>query len=188
MTAPAAFIDQDAGSSREGATTRHAYHDSREAGGGRRRCEPTLGALLTSMSPRYARVMPTRELTADEKGVLEFVLSQPFPGRDELRAQLASVGTTGLSCRCGCPSIWLEVDRSMSAAPVVGSLGAIGRDIAGNIVDVRLLLEKGYMKELDFTDIAGTSGSGAVGIPTLASLHLVQRLESGGVVDLNRLP
>lgn len=132
--------------------------------------------------------MATRELTEDEQGVLEFLLSQPFPGREQLLDQLASVRTTGLSCRCGCPSIWLEVDTSVAAAPIMDPIGAFGRDSTGNVVDVALRLENGYMKELDFTDLAGTSATGAVGIPSVPSLRFDHELESGGVVDSTKLP
>ena len=117
--------------------------------------------------------MATRELTPDERAVIEFLLSSQFPGRDELRSQLANVRTSGLSCQCGCPSIGLQVDTSAARASILGPIDAQGQDAAGNIVLVGLLLEYGYMKELDFTDIAATSKTGAVGFPVLDTLHLL---------------
>ena len=127
------------------------------------------------------QLMVTRELSADEKAVLEFLLSRPFPGRDQLRDQLESVRTTGLSCTCGCPSIALQVDRQAPRAQVGASIDAFGRDADGNLVMVGLLMDDGYMMELDFTDVAGTSKSGAPGFPDLKTLSLAdqQQPEAG---------
>ena len=133
--------------------------------------------------------MTLRELTADEIAVLEYLVSISGDDRDALGAQLATAKTTGLSCKCGCPSIWLDVDRTLAAAPIRGPIDAFGRDSEGNIVDVALLLENGYMKEIDFTDIAGTSASDGVGIPLVSTLRSAHELEtSPGVLDLNLLP
>jgi hypothetical protein len=117
--------------------------------------------------------MVTRELTFDERAVLNFLLAEPFPGRDQLLDQLVSVRVTGLSCGCGCPSIGLKVDESSTRASTLGPIDAQGRDAAGNIVLVGLLLHDGYMTELDFTDIAAMSTSGAVGLPVLDTLRLL---------------
>lgn len=119
----------------------------------------------------YALAVGTRDLTAHEKAVLEFLLASPFPGRDELREQLATVRTTGLSCQCGCPSIALEVDPSAPPSEAE-SRDALGHDVDGNLVLVGLNIRHGFMAELDFTDIAASSSTGAVGLPPVQSLRL----------------
>src|SRR5687768_2709653 len=133
--------------------------------------------------------MTLRELTADEIAVLRYLVSISGEACDALGSQLSTAKTSGLSCKCGCPSIWLAVDRTLAPAPISGPVDAFGRDSGGNMVGVALLLEDGYMKEIDFTDITGTSASGAVRIPLVTTLRSALELESApGVIDLNRLP
>lgn len=149
-----------------------------------------MGALFPTDA--YAKPMSARELTADEKAVLELMLTRPFPGRDELRAQLPHVRATGLSCGCGCPSIALQVDRAAPHAHVSDRTpaDAFGRDGEGNLVFVVLFVEDGYLSELEFTDMASTSSTGAPGFPALDSLRLPQwqDLPGGGQVDVGEAP
>jgi hypothetical protein len=59
-----------------------------------------------------------RPLNPKEKTILDFLLSEPFPGRDELRAQLETVTVSG-RCDCGCETIDLSVDgKTVVRAPV----------------------------------------------------------------------
>jgi hypothetical protein len=55
-----------------------------------------------------------------ERGVIARLLSVPFPGRDELRAQLP-FATVGGRCGCGCATVNLAVDRAAAPAPVLSS-------------------------------------------------------------------
>jgi hypothetical protein len=119
-------------------------------------------------------LMATRDLTPDERSILELLLSKAFPGNDLLRQQLANVQTSGLSCKCGWASIWLDVDRSVSPTQVWGSINAFGRDDGGNLVDLALHFEGGYLKELDLTDIASMSATG-VGLPRAETLSFDER-------------
>lgn len=115
-----------------------------------------------------------RELEPHERRLLEIMLDQSLPGRDELLAQIPYVRVSGLSCRCGCPSIALQVD---SAVPRSGAserwYGAAGYDAEGNIVDIRLDVVDGYMSELDFTEPFATSSTGAAGFPVLETVRPV---------------
>jgi hypothetical protein len=115
-----------------------------------------------------------RELTEEELAVLEYLVSQSGDDRDALAAQLATAKTVGLSCKCGCPSISLQVDGRSPQASLGSGVDALANDEAGNLVLVCLLLRDGLMAELDFTDIAASSKTGAVGFPLLHTLRSVQ--------------
>ncbi|MFC9894605.1 hypothetical protein ACFVMC_13030 [Nocardia sp. NPDC127579] len=56
-----------------------------------------------------------RDLTVDEQGALLAMLRRDFPGAAELRAQALTAKVVG-KCRCGCPTIDLEVDPSAPTA------------------------------------------------------------------------
>lgn len=114
-----------------------------------------------------------RALVAEEKAILEFLLSKPFPGRERLRGQLDHVLVTGSSCRCGCDSIGLADDRSLQPAEVSERVptDAFGRDPDGTQVGVLLHVIDGYMTELEFystTDVARFQR------PTLESMQLAE--------------
>lgn len=49
-----------------------------------------------------------RSLRAEEKALLDFLLSAEFPGRDELKEQVEDVRVVG-ECECGCGTIELAV-------------------------------------------------------------------------------
>ncbi|MEV6812584.1 hypothetical protein [Micromonospora sp. NPDC051296] len=61
-----------------------------------------------------------RPLSDVERSVIERLLSVPFPGRDELRAQLPFV-TVRRRCGCGCVTVDLAVDRAAVPASVESS-------------------------------------------------------------------
>jgi hypothetical protein len=93
----------------------------------------------------------TRELTDEERKLVRFMLTEPFPGRDELLRQLESVQTRGSSCDCGCPSFWLDPAKDLPPADVLESVpvSATGRDPGGNLVGVLLFVNNGYMSDLE---------------------------------------
>ena len=101
--------------------------------------------------------MATRELADDERRLLDFLLSPPFRGRDELAAQALTVQTAGLSCGCGCPSFSLVPDRLLPPAVVDARvpIEAHGEDPAGNQVGVLLFVDDGYLSEVEVYSIAG---------------------------------
>ena|SRR5579872_6719851 len=96
-------------------------------------------------------INPPRELTDREKTLLEFLLSSPFPGRDELLQQAEIVKARG-TCLCGCPTIDLTVDPRQAAPAIVRSrvpVEANGFDTRGDAVLVMLFVDNGYMSMLE---------------------------------------
>jgi hypothetical protein len=57
--------------------------------------------------------------------LIDFLLEGPL-GRDELRKQAATASVAGV-CRCGCPSVWLDVDPATPAAVFRSDETASGR-------------------------------------------------------------
>jgi hypothetical protein len=121
-----------------------------------------------------------RGLLPDERHILDVLLSRPFEGRDELRAQAEVVSVAGPSCECGCPSVALVVDRVAPKAPVKGvAADGVGVDQDGNIVGVGLLVDDdGYMYDLDVWPFGGTvdgrDTEGAWGRPTAETFQLAE--------------
>ena len=71
-----------------------------------------------------------RPLTPNERTTLDTLLAADFPGAEELRAQAATARVTG-RCGCGCPSINLEVDRTLPVVAVADDPVAIEADVPG---------------------------------------------------------
>ena len=82
---------------------------------------------------------------------MRFMLSEPFPGRDELIPQAGTVRSTGASCSCGCPSFGLAPDRDLAPAHVLDRVpvSATGWDPGGNLVGVLLFVDNGYLSNLE---------------------------------------
>jgi hypothetical protein len=112
----------------------------------------------------------TRELTEPERRLLEFLLTEPFEGREALGEQAKSVVTEGLSCGCGCPSISLSPDRQLHPATVLDRVPveAHGFDPERNLVGVLLFVDDGYMSELEVYSYEGDFG----GVPDPADLQI----------------
>jgi hypothetical protein len=121
----------------------------------------------------------TRPLIHEERLILEFLLSRPFPGRDELLQQLDYVRVTRPSCDCGCDSVGLVVDRRVPPAPVEERVptDAFGRDFEGNEVGVLLHVIDGYMNDLEFY---ATSDAARFGRPQQDSLQLANWSDEDG--------
>jgi hypothetical protein len=87
------------------------------------------------------------------------MLSEPFPGRDELIPQAKTARSTGASCSCGCPSFGLAPDKSLAPAlvPERVPVSASGRDPGGNLVGVLLFVDDGYMSNLEVYSASGES-------------------------------
>jgi hypothetical protein len=120
-----------------------------------------------------------RALMSEERAILEFLLTKPFSGRDQLVEQLDHVQVTGSSCRCGCDSVGLVVERSVPPAEVDERVptDAFGRDPEGTEVGVLLHVIDGYMDELEFYS---TSDAERYGRPTMESLRIAEWSESDG--------
>jgi hypothetical protein len=119
-----------------------------------------------------------RDLSSDERYVLDVLLSRPFFGRDELREQVGHTRVTGLSCSCGCPSMNLAVDRPVAAAPTSGMVAdGVGLDAGGKPVGALLFVDDdGYMSELEIFGWADDT----FGMPTVASFKLAEWEDQGG--------
>ena len=125
--------------------------------------------------------MSPRSLGPDGRRLLDVLLSRPFEGRDELRAQVAAVQVTGSSCQCGgCPSLALAVSDGAPRSSVTGMVveGA-GVDPDGNQVGVLLFVDdQGCMNELEVYAHGGTVDGRLTGdrwgMPTVESFRLAE--------------
>ena len=88
-----------------------------------------LGVTSISMSTAEAAtpdsdlrraIDPPRPVSEEERAVLDFLLEEPFVGRDELIGQLAGIRVSQ-ECTCGCHSIVFVV--APDAAPMGHSCG-----------------------------------------------------------------
>ena len=94
---------------------------------------------------------PSRELRADERAVLQKLLSVDFPGVGELRLQIPHTRVRD-ECGCGCPSVVFTVDKTAAPPaavetniPVEGFVRP-GRKTA---VSAMLFVWEGYLHELE---------------------------------------
>lgn len=116
-----------------------------------------------------------RRLLPDERHIFDVLLAEAFEGREELQAQVDAATVTGYSCKCGCPSLAISVDRS---APPVHQRDALpegfGVDANGNVVGVFFSLDdSGYLYDLDVWCLGPTVddevATGIQGKPTVES-------------------
>jgi len=91
-------------------------------------------------------------MSAREREVLDFLLAGPDERLAPLRAQAEAAVVTG-TCGCGCPTIYLQVDRTTPAAslgsPAVqsGSRERAGMDPLSH-VGLIVFLEHGFLSAL----------------------------------------
>lgn len=100
---------------------------------------------------------PSRGLGTEERALLQFLLDEPFLGRDELRQQMESVQVIG-ACPDGCPTVALAVDRSLVSTPpdaLTVPVEAEGRDADGMPILVALHAADGYLQELEIVRFDG---------------------------------
>lgn len=81
-------------------------------------CAATVRAMDHGSEPEILPLAEPRPLTADERGLLDFLLAGPVDS-PELRAQAATATVVG-TCSCGCPSIQLGVDQGAPGASLQG--------------------------------------------------------------------
>jgi hypothetical protein len=94
-----------------------------------------------------------RPLAADERDVLDLLLSVLYPGSAELRQQAASAVVVG-RCDCGCPTFDVGLEASVPAAPLTHRTAPVElrvRPLAdepeGSIV---LFLRDGLMESIEY--------------------------------------
>jgi len=112
-----------------------------------------------------------RDLTPNQRSVLDLLLMRSFPGREALLEQAKTVRTTGLSCTCGCPSFSLTPDRTLPAADVADRMpsDAHGIDPGGNEIGVLLWVDEGYLFDVE---VFSYEGSDFAGLPEPGALKL----------------
>jgi len=114
-------------------------------------------------------------LTPQQAQLVEFRLSGDLGGHDEqLHNQAATVRTSGSSCDCGCPSFYLDPDRSTAATrsePAGPLVEAHGRDPGGNFIGVLLWVRDGYLSEVE---VFGYEASEFAGLPNPGALSFSQ--------------
>jgi hypothetical protein len=131
-----------------------------------------IGAAQAACADEQAPLRETsvpRELTAQERRLLDFLLAEPFPGHEALARQAQTTRTGGSSCGCGCPSFSLEPDRALSRADVKERVPveAHGPDAAGNPVGVLLFVDDGYLSEVE---VYSLGADGFAGLPDPSGL------------------
>ena len=109
------------------------------------------------------RFRVSRELDADERAVLDLLLSAEFPGGAALRDQAADIQVVG-RCDCGCPSIYLAASPRHRRAPI--SDGLVPSELRVRPLadepegDVILFVKDGrlsYLEYVYYTDRAPTA-------------------------------
>jgi hypothetical protein len=89
--------------------------------------------------------------------MVDFLLEEPFLGRDQLRRQVDSAWVVD-GCADGCPTIAIDVDRSQAPTPAEAltvPVEAEGRDSDGMPVLVALHAPDGYLNELEVVRFDG---------------------------------
>jgi len=118
-----------------------------------------------------------RPLTAEELDLLRWMFNH---GSDDLRTFLPQIEgiRAAWSCKCGCPSIQLDVAESAPlgldrSETVVGDFD--GKTARGELVGVLLFQRKGRLTELEVYSMDGQikEESGKFGLPTIDSMNLL---------------
>ncbi len=110
-----------------------------------------------------------RQLNPREKTILEYLLSQRFLSRDELKTQLASARVVG-RCNCGCETVDLAVAEANSPPAQVKfrvPVEAATRVRPGTCVLLHVV--NGWLRELEVYRDDGESAT----LPDPSSLELV---------------
>jgi hypothetical protein len=125
--------------------------DTLTQGPGLRRHSQTLAHGEFTSLGYLPLTVQTRDLKPEERAVLDLLLTRRFPGRNALLDQAKTVRTAGLSCTWGCPSFSLAPDRTLQAAELAKRMptDAHGTDPGGNEVGVLLLVDDGYLAEVE---------------------------------------
>ena len=106
-----------------------------------------------------------RPLNAEERSLIEFLLSVDFPGRDELRRQLDAVEVVG-GCDCGCGSLDLKVGGPAMSSQ---SESPIPVKAYNDAVEVLLFVRGDLLSYLEFVFMQDT---GPMSLPKPSELQL----------------
>lgn len=94
-----------------------------------------------------------RPLSDREREILDFLLADPDERLAPLRTQAETATVTGI-CECGCPTINLEVDRTLPPASLGSPAVETGtREVAGmdplSYVGLILFLDEGFLNAME---------------------------------------
>jgi hypothetical protein len=95
-------------------------------------------------------VDPPRDLSEAEGGLLDFLLADPFSGRDALRGQLDGTQVVG-ECSCGCKTITLAVPEGSEPARLTMRVPVEAQSQLGDEKPIGVLLHapEGLLEELE---------------------------------------
>jgi len=95
-----------------------------------------------------------RPLRVEEAAVLRFLLTQDFPGHQQLLVQMSTARVTS-ECADGCGTIDLEVDRACAAAKEAGlvPIEASRHDSRGPLDVLLHVGEDGYLGTLEVLNL-----------------------------------
>lgn len=127
-------------------------------------------------------------LTESQRALLDFLLAEDFPGRVALLEQSQHVETSGLSCDCGCPSFYLNPDRTTTAPAEVDNVVPIDAHTTtadGLPIEVLLFVRDGYLSELEIVWYGETPPAELPSPQDLVISQWSEPDESGGRVLLN---
>jgi len=114
-------------------------------------------------------VQDRRDLTSDERDMLEWLLANGYEGASAFTSQLAQVKVIS-RCACGCPTIDLAVgekhERTSGSSTILAD--AVGYSPEGVKVDVILHARDGQLSELEFVSHDDTT---AFTLPKIEALH-----------------
>ena len=109
-----------------------------------------------------------RELTAEERGALDFLLAGDFPGAGELREQAAAAIATG-RCRCGCPTIDLSVDRTRAQRAPVTATVPVQSDAHDGLSFLLVFTDDGWLTLLELAWVGDEPPDGFPPVKSYAS-------------------
>lgn len=113
-----------------------------------------------------------RQLTNEERSLLDFLLSANFPGKDALTEQAKQIEVSG-ECDCGCGTVDFRLAASAAKS---NAREPIFVEAYGEGVDVLLLVRDGYLQSMEIVHHAGAAPGG---FPQPEKLRLWRPPDSG---------
>jgi len=106
--------------------------------------------------------VPARVLSGDERRVLSLLLSPEFEGVQELRWQADRAVVVG-RCRCGCPTIDIDVPSDAPPAAIRGSLSPVEASVSeeedGIPGQIILFVHDGRISSMEYVYFSDTAPS-----------------------------
>ncbi len=109
-----------------------------------------------------------RALTDEELRLAERLLQDAGPSAASYLPQLLGARVTG-HCTCGCPTVYLQIEKCLRADPVENPVGDMLEEVNGNLVGIMLLQSGGYLSCLEVYDLSELERP--YGLPSMESLR-----------------